>query len=90
MRDRSVDCQYLEKRSQDILRRKPDKGYPDAGSIYIAKYYMDNYKHWDFVVTSGSSTANITEQTKASFLENELENISELNNKNGRSCSKGL
>jgi len=26
------------KRSQDILRRKPDKGYPDAGSI--AKYYM--------------------------------------------------
>jgi len=25
------------KRSQDILGRKPDKGYPDAGSI--AKYY---------------------------------------------------
>ena len=41
MSDRSVDCQYLEKRSQDILRRKPDKGYPDAGSI--AKYYMGSY-----------------------------------------------
>ena len=38
MSDRSVHYQYLEKRSQDILRRKPDKGYPDAGSM--AKYYM--------------------------------------------------
>ena len=32
----NVYCQYLEKRSQDILKRKPDKGYSDAGSI--AKY----------------------------------------------------
>jgi len=36
--NRSVHYQYLEKRSQDILRRKPGKGYSDAGSI--AKYYM--------------------------------------------------
>jgi hypothetical protein len=35
---KSVHSQYLEKRSQDILRRKPGKGYSDAGSI--AKYYM--------------------------------------------------
>ena len=38
MSNRSVHYQYLEKRSQDILRRKPGKGYSDAGSI--AKYYM--------------------------------------------------
>jgi len=35
---RSVHYQHLEKRSQDILRKKPGKGYSDAGSI--AKYYM--------------------------------------------------
>jgi hypothetical protein len=34
----SVNYRCLEKRSQDILGRKPGKGYPDAGSI--AKCYM--------------------------------------------------
>jgi len=46
--DRSVHYQYLEKRSQDILRRKPGKGYSDAGSM--AKYYMGS------CLTSGFST----------------------------------
>ncbi len=55
---------------------------PESIDIFnIHQTVMDNYKHLDFVVTSGTSSANITEQTKASFLENELENISELNNK---------
>jgi len=42
----NVYYQYLEKRSQDILRGKPDKGYSDAGSI--AKYTT-----WGSCLTGG-------------------------------------
>jgi len=36
----------LGKRSQDILGRKPDKGYPDAGSMI--KYYMGSHFNCGF------------------------------------------
>jgi len=42
----NVYCQYLEKRSQDILRRKPDKGYSGAGSIV-------KYTTWGSCLTGG-------------------------------------
>jgi len=38
----------LGKRSQDILGRKPDKGYSDAGSMI--KYYMGSHFNGGFSI----------------------------------------